>query len=102
MNKKTGVRAHQADQTKARILKAAVTVFARDGYAGGRIEQISKEAESNDRMIYYYFSSKENLFVRFWNTPTKPSTWPKVPAARTCPAPWQHCANKWRFSGTTT
>ena len=64
MNKKTGVRAHQADQTKARILKAAVTVFARDGYAGGRIEQISKEAESNDRMIYYYFSSKENLFVQ--------------------------------------
>ena len=64
MNKKTGVRAHQADQTKARILKAAITVFARDGYAGGRIEQISKEAESNDRMIYYYFSSKENLFVQ--------------------------------------
>ena len=64
MNKKTGVRAHQADQTKARILKAAITVFARDGYAGGRIEQISKEAESNDRMIYYYFASKENLFVQ--------------------------------------
>ena len=64
MNKKTGVRAHQADLTKARILKAAITVFARDGYAGGRIEQISKEAESNDRMIYYYFSSKENLFVQ--------------------------------------
>lgn len=64
MNKKTGIRAQQADQTKARILKAAVKVFTRDGYAGGRIEQISSEAESNDRMIYYYFGSKENLFVR--------------------------------------
>ena len=33
MNKKTGVRAHQADLTKARILKAAITVFARDGFS---------------------------------------------------------------------
>ncbi|RMQ96011.1 TetR family transcriptional regulator [Pseudomonas savastanoi pv. glycinea] len=64
MNKKTGVRAQQADQTRARILKAAIKVFTRDGYSGGRIEQISSEAESNDRMLYYYFGSKEKLFVR--------------------------------------
>ncbi len=64
MNKKTGVRAQQADQTRARILEAAVKVFTRDGYSGGRIEQISSEAESNDRMIYYYFGSKEKLFIR--------------------------------------
>lgn len=64
MNRKTGVRAQQADQTRARILKAAIKVFTRDGYSGGRIEQISSEADSNDRMIYYYFGSKEKLFVR--------------------------------------
>ncbi|MGV8919746.1 MAG: TetR/AcrR family transcriptional regulator [Pseudomonas sp.] len=64
MNKKTGIRAQQADQTKARILEAAVRVFTRNGYSGGRIEQISTEAESNDRMIYYYFGSKEKLFIR--------------------------------------
>ncbi|MDB6050255.1 MAG: TetR family transcriptional regulator [Pseudomonas sp.] len=64
MNKKTGIRAQQADQTKARILEAAVKVFTRDGYSGGRIEQISSEAGSNDRMIYYYFASKEKLFIR--------------------------------------
>jgi AcrR family transcriptional regulator len=64
VNKKTGVRAQQADQTRARILKAAIKVFTRDGYSGGRIEQISSEAESNDRMLYYYFGSKEKLFVR--------------------------------------
>jgi AcrR family transcriptional regulator len=64
VNKKTGIRAQQADQTKARILEAAVKVFTRDGYSGGRIEQISSEAESNDRMIYYYFASKEKLFIR--------------------------------------
>jgi TetR/AcrR family transcriptional regulator, upper aerobic nicotinate degradation pathway regulator len=64
VSKKTGVRAQQADQTRARILEAAVRVFTRDGYSGGRIEQISSEAESNDRMIYYYFGSKEKLFIR--------------------------------------
>lgn len=64
MGKSTGVRAQQADQTRARILQAAITVFTRDGYSGGRIEKISAEAESNDRMIYYYFGSKEKLFVK--------------------------------------
>lgn len=64
MGKSTGVRAQQADQTRARILQAAIAVFTRDGYSGGRIEKISAEAESNDRMIYYYFGSKEKLFVK--------------------------------------
>jgi AcrR family transcriptional regulator len=64
MSKSTGVRAQQADQTRARILQAAIAVFTRDGYSGGRIEKISAEAESNDRMIYYYFGSKEKLFVK--------------------------------------
>jgi len=64
MSKNTGIRAQQADQTRARILKAAIAVFTRDGYSGGRIEKISAEAESNDRMIYYYFGSKEKLFVK--------------------------------------
>ncbi|AOE67767.1 TetR family transcriptional regulator [Pseudomonas fluorescens] len=61
--KKTGIRAQQADQTRARILQAAVKVFTRDGYSGGRVDTISKEADSNDRMLYYYFGSKEHLFV---------------------------------------
>ncbi|QDH65194.1 MULTISPECIES: TetR/AcrR family transcriptional regulator [Pseudomonas] len=61
--KKTGVRAQQADQTRSRILQAAVKVFTRDGYSGGRVDTISKEADSNDRMLYYYFGSKEHLFV---------------------------------------
>lgn len=63
MNKKTGIRAAQAQQTRARILEAAVKVFTRDGYSGGRVESISREAESNDRMLYYYFGSKEQLFI---------------------------------------
>lgn len=61
--KKSGIRAQQADQTRARILQAAVKVFTRDGYSGGRVDSISKAADSNDRMLYYYFGSKERLFT---------------------------------------
>lgn len=61
--RKTGVRAQQADRTRDNILKAAVKVFSKEGFTGGRIEQISTLAKSNDRMIYYYFGSKEKLFI---------------------------------------
>ena len=58
-----GVRAQAAQATRENILRAATKVFAKHGFAGGRIEQISKAAKSYDRMIYYYFGSKEALFV---------------------------------------
>ncbi|MEP3349447.1 MAG: TetR family transcriptional regulator [Marinomonas sp.] len=58
-----GKRAQQARDTKRKILQAAIKVFAVDGFSGGRIERISREANSNDRMIYYYFGSKEKLFL---------------------------------------
>ena len=58
-----GVRAQAAAATRDSILKAAIKVFAKHGFAGGRIEQISTAAKSYDRMIYYYFGSKEGLFI---------------------------------------
>lgn len=58
-----GVRELAAQATREAILRAATKVFARHGFAGGRIEQISKAARSYDRMIYYYFGSKEGLFI---------------------------------------
>ena len=61
--RKPGVRALAAQATRDSILRAATKVFAKHGFAGGRIEQISKAAKSYDRMIYYYFGSKEGLFV---------------------------------------
>ena len=61
--RKPGVRELAAQATRDAILRAATKVFARHGFAGGRIEQISKAAKSYDRMIYYYFGSKEGLFI---------------------------------------
>lgn len=61
--RKPGVRELAAQATRDSILKAAIKVFAKSGFAGGRVEQISKSAKSYDRMIYYYFGSKEGLFI---------------------------------------
>lgn len=49
--------------TRENILRAAIEIFAKNGFAGARVDKISKAARSTDRMIYYYFGSKERLFV---------------------------------------
>lgn len=61
--RKAGARALAAQTSRDRILRAATKVFAKHGFAGGRIEQISTAAKSYDRMIYYYFGSKEALYI---------------------------------------
>ena len=61
--RKTGVREQSAQATRETLLKAAIKVFGKQGLTGARVEQISRAAKSHDRMIYYYFGSKEALFV---------------------------------------
>jgi AcrR family transcriptional regulator len=68
--KKTAGRGRPSGRvaTRDNILRAAIGVFAKSGFAGGRVEKISKAANSTDRMIYYYFGSKERLFVAVLET----------------------------------
>jgi TetR/AcrR family transcriptional regulator len=47
---------------KQRILKSAVKEFAKNGFWGARASRIAKGAGINKAMIFYYFSSKENLY----------------------------------------
>ncbi|GAA4407620.1 TetR family transcriptional regulator [Quisquiliibacterium transsilvanicum] len=55
-------RVRDAEATRARILEAAVSEFARYGLAGARGERIAQRARSSERMVYYYFGSKEGLY----------------------------------------
>jgi AcrR family transcriptional regulator len=50
------------EATQNKILDAATEEFARHGFDGARIERISTRAGTNDRSLYYYFNSKQNLF----------------------------------------
>lgn len=61
--RKVGVRQQAAQDARETILRAATRIFAKHGFAGGRVDQISKASKSYDRMIYYYFGSKEKLFI---------------------------------------
>ena len=47
----------------AAILAAAREAFARHGRDGARIDAIAEAAGINKRMIYYYFTDKEGLFL---------------------------------------
>jgi TetR/AcrR family transcriptional regulator len=52
----------RADQTRGRILQAAIVEFSAHGMAGARTEAIAKSAKVNKALLYYYFKSKENLY----------------------------------------
>jgi AcrR family transcriptional regulator len=49
--------------TRRRILEAAPEQFAKFGLAGARVDTIAAAAGTNERMLYYYFESKEGLYV---------------------------------------
>ncbi|QJR22613.1 Transcriptional regulator, AcrR family [Brevinematales bacterium NS] len=46
---------------KNRILESAIKLFAEKGFDATSVDEIAKNAEINKAMIYYYFSSKEEL-----------------------------------------
>ena len=47
----------------ADILTAATAEFAEKGLAGARIDVIAEAMHTSKRMIYYYFGSKEGLYI---------------------------------------
>jgi AcrR family transcriptional regulator len=52
-----------AERTRAAILAAATDEFARHGLGGARVDRIAARAKTNKRMLYYYFGSKDDLFL---------------------------------------
>src|SRR3954451_15135864 len=56
-------RRRDAERTKAEILEVARREFARQGYAGARVDEIAALMRTTKRMIYYYFGGKENLYI---------------------------------------
>jgi len=56
-------RMRDAARTQTEILDAATEEFARQGYAGARVDEIAARTRTTKRMIYYYFGGKEQLFT---------------------------------------
>lgn len=61
---KRPARSRDPNATRARILAAAKSEFARKGLGGARVDDIASKAKINKRMLYHYFGNKEDLFRR--------------------------------------
>src|SRR5260221_13987073 len=56
------IRERDAEVAREAILEAAEEVFAREGFAGARIDTIGAEAGYNKSLIFHYFEHKEGLY----------------------------------------
>jgi TetR/AcrR family transcriptional regulator len=56
-------RSRDPARTRERILTHATTEFARKGFDGARVDSIALRGKLSKNMLYYYFGSKEGLFV---------------------------------------
>ena len=56
-------RINDPERTKAEILRVAVLEFGEKGLAGARIDAIAAATRTSKRMIYYYFGSKDGLYL---------------------------------------
>jgi TetR/AcrR family transcriptional regulator len=52
-----------AERTRQALLAAAEIEFSTKGLAGARVDVIAEQAAANKRMLYYYFGSKEELYI---------------------------------------
>ena len=56
-------RTNDPERTRADIIEVATREFSEKGLAGARIDLIAQAMRTSKRMIYYYFGSKEGLYV---------------------------------------
>jgi AcrR family transcriptional regulator len=56
-------RQRDPERTRQEILDVALSEFARNGYAGARVDEIAARTRTTKRMLYYYFTSKEQLYI---------------------------------------
>ncbi|MFA5454281.1 MAG: TetR/AcrR family transcriptional regulator [Sulfurimonas sp.] len=57
-----------AEATKARIIKEAITLFSKNGFDATTVDEIAKESEVNKALIYYYFKNKAGLYEEIMST----------------------------------
>jgi AcrR family transcriptional regulator len=56
-------RVYDAARTREDIIAVATAEFAEKGLSGARIERIAARTRTSKRGIYYYFGSKEKLYI---------------------------------------
>src|ERR1700716_1331157 len=62
---------YRGTSKRERILRAAIDVFARNGYFNAKVSEIAKAAGVADGTIYLYFDNKEDLLVTIFREHTR-------------------------------
>ncbi|MBF0673323.1 MAG: TetR family transcriptional regulator [Salinibacterium sp.] len=57
------VRRRDRERTRSELLRVATEAFAEFGYDGTKVDEIAERTHTTKRMIYYYFGSKEKLYI---------------------------------------
>ena len=56
-------RVNDPDGTKRDIIDVATEEFSGKGFSGARVDNIAARTKTSKRMIYYYFGSKDGLYI---------------------------------------
>src|SRR5215510_3835397 len=78
--------ARSAD-TRARLLEAAVEVFAEEGFRGATIQRICKLAGANIAAAHYHFGDKERLYAAVFDYAVQRAAEERRPEAATSGTP---------------
>jgi len=57
-------RTNDPEGTRRNIIEVATEEFSQRGLSGARIDEIAAKTKCSKRMIYYYFDSKEGLYLK--------------------------------------
>ncbi len=57
-----------SEKTKERILDSAELLFAKGGYNGVSIREITDVAHCNQALVHYHFGNKENLYLEVFRS----------------------------------
>src|SRR5437879_13831567 len=58
-------RSLQREETRRRILESASQVFASKGFHNAAVDDIVKASGTSKGAVYFYFESKEQIFLSF-------------------------------------
>jgi len=56
-------RTNDPEGNRRNIIEIATREFAEKGFSGARVDEIAGRTKTSKRMIYYYFGSKEDLYI---------------------------------------
>ena len=62
--RKREFKPRDAESAQKALLEAAMVEFSQYGMEGANIERIAKACDLNKRMVYYYFATKEGLYLK--------------------------------------